>query len=112
MTLYYLLSDIVILGGSFIKMGGHNPIEPANNNCVVITGPHIYNWENVFIDMINSNACIVCRTINKLDQVIKNILLNKNKEIILKRKANEFAEKNFFEIDKLILKINNNLEKT
>ena len=112
MTLYYLLSDIVILGGSFIKMGGHNPIEPANNNCVVITGPHIYNWENVFIDMINSNACIVCKTIDKLDQVIKNILLNKKKEIILKRKANEFAEKNFFEIDKLILKINNNLEKT
>ena len=112
MTLYYLLSDIVILGGSFIKMGGHNPIEPANNNCVVITGPHIYNWENIFIDMINSNACIVCKTIDKLDQVIKNILLNKKKEIILKRKANEFAEKNFFEIDKLILKINNNLEKT
>ena len=57
MALYYSLSDIVILGGSFTKMGGHNPVEPANNNCVVITGPHIYNWENIFLDMINNNAC-------------------------------------------------------
>ena len=36
MDLYYSLSDIVVLGGSFSNMGGHNPIEPASNNCVVI----------------------------------------------------------------------------
>ena len=75
MSLYFSLSDIVILGGSFIKMGGHNPIEPAHNNCVVITGPHIYNWENIFIDMINSNACIVCKTIDKLDMPDKCLLV-------------------------------------
>ena len=70
MTLYYSLSDIVILGGSFTKMGGHNPIEPAHNNCVVITGPHIYNWENVFLDMINDNACLLCKNVKELDQYL------------------------------------------
>ena len=43
MSLYYALSDIVVLGGSFMKMGGHNPVEPASNICVVVTGPHTYN---------------------------------------------------------------------
>ena len=46
-------------------MGGHNPIEPAINNCVVITGPHIYNWENLFLDMIDNQACIICKNIFK-----------------------------------------------
>ena len=46
------ISDIVFLGGSFVKRGGHNPIEPAINNCVIITGPHIYNWQNIYEDMI------------------------------------------------------------
>ena len=39
MPLYYSLSDIVILGGSFVRKGGHNPVEPANNNCVEISNP-------------------------------------------------------------------------
>ena len=48
MSTYYQLSDIVILGGSFINMGGHNPIEPAKYNCCILTGPSIHNWQNIF----------------------------------------------------------------
>ena len=45
---YFKVSDIVFLGGSFVYKGGHNPIEPAMNNCVIVTGPHIYNWKNIY----------------------------------------------------------------
>ena len=107
MALYYSLSDIVILGGSFTKMGGHNPVEPANNNCVVITGPHIYNWENVFIDMINDNACLLCKNEKELDQFVTSLFQDSNKMNLLKIKAKKFSNSSFFEIEKLILKIDN-----
>ena len=107
MAFYYSLSDIVILGGSFTKMGGHNPVEPAHNNCVVITGPHIYNWENVFLDMINDNACFLCKNIKELDQIVASFCKDTKKINLFKTKAKEFANSNFFEIEKLISKIDN-----
>ena len=107
MALYYSLSDIVILGGSFTRMGGHNPVEPAYNNCVVITGPHIYNWENVFLDMIKDHSCILCKNIKELEKIVNKLLLDNNKIRLFKKKAREYSSGNFFEIEKLISKIDN-----
>ena len=45
----YAISDVVILGGGFIKTaGGHNPIEPAFFNTVVISGETIFNQKSLF----------------------------------------------------------------
>lgn len=45
----YNISDVVILGGGFIKSaGGHNPIEPAFFNTVVISGKTIFNQKSLF----------------------------------------------------------------
>ena len=45
----YAISDIVILGGSFIDTaGGHNPIEPAYFNNIVISGKIIFNQKSLF----------------------------------------------------------------
>lgn len=44
----YKISDIVILGGSFTKVGGHNPIEPAFFGNKLISGPHIFNQNSLF----------------------------------------------------------------
>lgn len=45
----YAISDVVILGGSFIKKaGGHNPIEPAFFGCKLISGKTIFNQKSLF----------------------------------------------------------------
>ena len=45
----YAISDVVILGGGFIKTaGGHNPIEPAFFNNIVISGEVIFNQKSLF----------------------------------------------------------------
>ncbi len=36
----YAVSDLVILAGSFVPKGGHNPLEPAHFGCRIITGVH------------------------------------------------------------------------
>ncbi len=98
---YFYLSDIVILGGSFVKKGGHNPIEPSFYNCAIISGSFTYNWSNVYKDMLISNACVV---LNKTSDVYKKILEfydDKEKLIYFKNKALNFSKKNFFEKTKL-----------
>ena len=44
----YAISDIVILGGAFENIGGHNPIEPAFFNCKLISGENIFNQKSLF----------------------------------------------------------------
>ncbi len=44
----YAISDVVILGGAFEKIGGHNPIEPAFFGCKLISGKHIFNQYSLF----------------------------------------------------------------
>lgn len=44
----YAISDLVILGGAFEKIGGHNPVEPAFFNCRIISGEHIFNQKPLF----------------------------------------------------------------
>ncbi len=45
----YAISDVVILGGGFIKSaGGHNPIEPAFFGTILISGKTIFNQKSLF----------------------------------------------------------------
>ena len=67
----------------------------------------IINWENVFLDMIEDNSCVLCNNIKELEQIVTKLLQDTNKINLLKKKAKEFANGSFFEIEKLISKINN-----
>jgi 3-deoxy-D-manno-octulosonic-acid transferase len=56
------LADIVLLGGSLVPKGGHNPLEPASFGVPIITGPHIFKNETEF------NALSNCDIIHMIDQ--------------------------------------------
>ena len=44
----YAISDIVILGGAFEPVGGHNAAEAAQFGCKIISGPHYFNQKDIF----------------------------------------------------------------
>ncbi len=44
MAMYYGLSDVALLGGSFEPLGGQNLIEAAACGCTVVMGPHTFNF--------------------------------------------------------------------
>lgn len=44
MALYYGLSDVALLGGSFAPLGGQNLIEAAACGCPIVMGPHTFNF--------------------------------------------------------------------
>ncbi len=60
----YAISDIVILGGSFIKgVGGHNPLEPAHFGCKVISGKEIFNQLALY-DLVSNIEMVEIEEIN------------------------------------------------
>ncbi len=66
----YAISDLVILGGGFIKTaGGHNPIEPAYFKTKLISGDIIFNQKALF-DCVDNYYLI---KENELKEYLNNI---------------------------------------
>lgn len=53
---FYRLCPIAVVGGSFVPVGGHNPIEPALLGCAVGFGPLMPNFSEVASAMLAANA--------------------------------------------------------
>jgi len=47
----YGLADIAFVGGSFVAVGGHNPLEPALCAVPVVSGPQQFNFTDVMADL-------------------------------------------------------------
>ena len=60
----YAISDVVILGGAFEKVGGHNAAEAAQFGCKIISGEHYFNQRDIF-SMIEGIAIVTKSTLAK-----------------------------------------------
>jgi 3-deoxy-D-manno-octulosonic-acid transferase len=49
--LFYRLAPIVFMGGSLIKHGGQNPIEPAKLDSAIMHGPFVHNFANIYSEL-------------------------------------------------------------
>ena len=103
---YFNNSEVVILGGSFIKKGGHNPLEPAKYGCAIISGIYVYNWQNIYDEMAQNKACTIINDINDLKTKIDDLISNNVLLDEFKKKALEFSNKKFFDNKTLFDEIN------
>lgn len=58
MYAYYSAADVALIGGSWEKLGGQNPIEAAAVGCPVIVGPHTFNFSVVCNQAIEAGAAV------------------------------------------------------
>ncbi|WP_374494682.1 lipid IV(A) 3-deoxy-D-manno-octulosonic acid transferase [Zoogloea sp.] len=58
MYAYYAASDVALIGGSWEKLGGQNPIEAAAVGCPVVVGPHTFNFKAVCEQAIDAGAAL------------------------------------------------------
>ena len=70
----YGVSDIAFIGGSFIKTGGHNPIEAAIWEIPVLVGPHTFNFSSVNKILEESGGLKTCASQNSLEIEISKLL--------------------------------------
>ena len=58
MGLWFRLAAITFLGGSLIRHGGQNPIEPAKLDVPIVHGPHIGNFADVYSALKDAKAAV------------------------------------------------------
>ncbi|BFU61054.1 3-deoxy-D-manno-octulosonic acid transferase [Rodentibacter sp. JRC1] len=75
MMLLYGISDIAFVGGSLVKQGGHNPLEPLAFKIPVITGKHTFNFPEVFRMLLEVQGVLeVNSTANALERAVEALL--------------------------------------
>jgi 3-deoxy-D-manno-octulosonic-acid transferase len=52
----YRMATVAFIGGSLVPTGGHNPLEPAVWGVPVLSGPHVFNFEEVFCEMTEAGG--------------------------------------------------------
>ncbi|MDD2679406.1 MAG: 3-deoxy-D-manno-octulosonic acid transferase [Candidatus Omnitrophica bacterium] len=58
---FYAAADVVFVGGSLVKKGGHNILEPASLGKPVIFGPYMFNFRDITDMFLKNNAAIMVK---------------------------------------------------
>jgi 3-deoxy-D-manno-octulosonic-acid transferase len=75
---FYNAADIVFVGGSLVKKGGHNILEPASLKKPVVFGPQMFNFRDIVNLFLENNAALKALDASDLEVKIRQFLLNKD----------------------------------
>jgi 3-deoxy-D-manno-octulosonic-acid transferase len=67
---FFSLSHLIVMGGSFVPLGGHNPIEPALSKRAVVWGPFMNNFKDIAHTLLQHGACVVDSPEHLYDQIV------------------------------------------
>jgi len=106
----YGAGNVSYVGGSLIRRGGHNPLEAAAFSVGVITGPHTYNFNHVYPELIKLKGAVVVENTDELATQLINLSQNTKACQTLGNKAQQCVLKNQGAIKKTLTIINQYLE--
>lgn len=103
--LFYKLSPLVCIGGSFGKIGGHNPLEAAHFNCAIVFGPDMRNFAEVASHMISKDAARQVHDEAELIASLKTLLNIPEQQSLLSANAVKFAQHEQHVIDRVMAEL-------
>lgn len=74
--LFYAASDVAFVGGSLVPIGGHNLLEPAALGLPLVSGPHVYNAQEISDMFIDLGACHIVDGTAQLAAAVDELLEN------------------------------------
>lgn len=94
LTSLYKVSDITVLCGSFVPIGGHNILEPIRAGSYTIIGPYDFKTKELTKPFIESNAITQVQDENDLLKEINKVINNERLKDIKIAKGKEILNKN------------------
>jgi 3-deoxy-D-manno-octulosonic-acid transferase len=110
MSFYYALSDIVIMGGSLLPLGGQNFIEACALGRPIILGEHTFNFQQASADVIDARAAIRITDVGDLVKAMDLLLTNHQVKEEMSTNALDFAHQHTGATKKIIAVIQQALQ--
>jgi 3-deoxy-D-manno-octulosonic-acid transferase len=71
---FYALAHLAFVGGSLVKKGGHNPIEPAAMAIPVLFGPNMEDFSEIADTLIKEGGALEIRDLQQLTKALTDLL--------------------------------------
>jgi 3-deoxy-D-manno-octulosonic-acid transferase len=68
--LFYRLAGVVMVGKSFVREGGQNPIEPAKLASAILHGPNVANFADVYALLDEAGGAAPARDADELGAML------------------------------------------
>ncbi|MDX1516118.1 MAG: lipid IV(A) 3-deoxy-D-manno-octulosonic acid transferase [Woeseiaceae bacterium] len=91
---FYAAADIAFVGGSLVPVGGHNLLEPAAVGIPIVTGPHVFNAQEIANHFIEQSACVLVQDSESLCEAIAELLRDRDRARRLGSNAKQILENN------------------
>ena len=88
---YFSNAKLVIMGGSFVPVGGHNILEPASFNSAIITGPYMENFKEEMELMLDNDAIVPVDSYQSLERELAMLLDDKDRRTALQNNTKQLA---------------------
>jgi len=105
------VANISYVGGSLIERGGHNPLESAAFSVGVLAGPHTYNFDHIYPELISAQGAKIVIDENQLADTLISLSANPQETIKLGQQAAKCVANNQGAISKTVNLIELYLEK-
>ena len=89
----YGVCDIAFVGGSLVKTGGHNTIEPAAWEIPVLVGPHTFNFSSVNKILSEAGGLKICKNPFELESELGRLLRDNEYRLSTGASASRALEK-------------------
>jgi len=90
----YGLADVAFVGGSLVKKGGHNLLEPASFGVPVLFGPHTYNFSTMSQLLIRAGGGRAVADEHELLRTMTDLLGDRGEREWMGKRAQEFVQHN------------------
>ena len=93
LKMLYAIADMAFVGGSLVRCGGHNPIEPAAFSKPIIFGPNMSDFADISDMLIRSGGAVVVQDAESIYRSLEMLITDsKSVESIGRSAFNVFCE--------------------
>jgi 3-deoxy-D-manno-octulosonic-acid transferase len=72
--LWCRLAHVVLVGGSLVKHGGHNPLEPLKLGVPTVAGPYMYNFQDMLPALTQAGVLTIAPDVASLTKLVQDLL--------------------------------------
>jgi len=100
--LFYAAGNVAFVGGTLVPVGGHNLLEPAALGRPVVTGPHLYNTQDIANMFEKVGASVTVNNAGQLGLAIGDLFADPATANDIGNRGRELVQQNKGSLDRLL----------
>ncbi len=101
--LFYAAADVAFVGGTLVPVGGHNLLEPAALGLPVVTGPHLYNAQDIANKFEKSGASVTVNNAGQLGVAVSDLFADPETAADIGRRGCQIVQENRGSLERLMV---------